>query len=68
MLKKLLNITVANGLTPPEDIFDKPDFEKILIYIPILFGIGIAICIFFVIKDALKQKKDNRKNDEEEHE
>ena len=67
MLKNLLNITVANGLTPPEDIFDKPDFEKILIYIPILFGIGIAICMFFIIKDALKQKKNNENKDEEEH-
>ena len=68
MLKNLLNITVANGLTPPEDILDKPNFEKILTYIPILLGIGIAICIFFVIKDTLKQKKSNKNKDEEEHE
>ena len=67
MFKNLFNITVANGLTPPEDILDQPNFEKIFTYIPILLGIGIAICIFFVIKDTLKQKKNNKNKDEEEH-
>ena len=68
MLKNLFNITVANGLTPPEDILEKSNFEKMFIVVPIIFGIGIAICIFFVIKDALKQKKNSKKKDEEEHE
>ena len=70
MFKKLLNITVANGLTPPEDIMNQnKGLDKWTTFV-ILIGI-IAVClIVYYITDKIDKKKQSKhkdnKNEEEQ--
>lgn len=71
MFKNLFNITVANGLTPPEDIMNQnKGLDKWTAFV-ILIGI-IAVClIVYYITDKIHKKKQSKHKDnknEEEHE
>ena len=70
MLKNLLNITVANGLTPPEDIMNKNKGLDKWTAFGILIGIMAVCLIVYYITDKIHKKKQSKhkdNKDEEEH-
>lgn len=71
MIKKLLNITVANGLTPPEDIMNQNKGLDEWTAFGILIGIiGVCLIVYYITDKIHKKKQSKHKEnkDEEEHE
>ena len=70
MLKNLLNITVANGLTPPEDMPVPTEFD---FSYPGIFLLGyilgiLTVVVIMIAKRSNKNDKSKSKNKgEEEH-
>lgn len=66
----LLNITVANGLTPPQDIMNQnKGLDKWTAFGIIIGVIAVCLIVYYVNDKIYKKKQSKRKDnkDEEEH-
>ena len=66
MIKKLLNITVANGLTPPDNTTNTSPNNELTPYVVIILIAGACLTLLYILIDWLCKKIKTKNHEEHE--